>query len=151
MNKKQIFLELSYFVLILYLFFEGISKIIFRSSFSMWLQRAPFLESFHVPLTFIIPLTELILSICLIIPVTRVKALTFVIILFTCHILWIITFQTFAKPFFFFPYVEFWDGPTWTEKILVSLILIGVGLFALLSSEKRLSYKKQCSTIAGSS
>ena len=137
MNKKQIGVELAYFILVFYFFFEGISKMIAWSIFSAWLHNAPLLGTFYVPLTYIIPLTEVILSMCIIVPAARAKALLFTIVSFIGFILWVILFRTFIHTFFFYPYFDFWKNPTWMEKVLVSLLLAVIGLYALFQSGGR--------------
>lgn len=134
MKKKQIVVELAYFIFILFFFYEGISKMIAWSNFSIWLHRAPIVGPLYVLLTYAIPLTEIALSIGMIMPTTRTKALIFAMGSFFCYILWVILFRAFIHTFFFYPYFDFWKGPTWMEKVLISLLLLIIGGYTLLLS-----------------
>jgi len=134
MKKKKILIELAYFIFILFFFYEGISKMIAWSNFSIWLHRAPIIGPLYVPLTYGIPLTEVALSIGMIMPTTRTKALILAIAAFFCYILWVIVVHAFIHTLFFYPYFDFWKGPTWMEKVLVSLLLMVVGGYTLLLS-----------------
>jgi hypothetical protein len=121
-------------LLILNFFYEGIYKISYWQSFSLWLHHAPLLKQVWIPLTYLIPIGEIFLSLALLAPSYRVKALYFAIAILIIFILWIISAYLFTSRLFW-PYHAMWKKPTWMQKMLISLGLCWLAYIAVLLSK----------------
>jgi hypothetical protein len=134
MKARQIVVEVIYMILILNFFYEGIYKIAYWSSFSIWLHHAPLLKPIWVILTYAIPLGEIILALSLISPTYRLTALYISIPVLIVFILWIMGVFLFTHRLFW-PYHALWKKPTWMEKMMISLGFCWLAFIAIVFSK----------------
>jgi uncharacterized membrane protein YphA (DoxX/SURF4 family) len=133
MNANKIIPELIILMLVFYFFYEGIYKIAYWSSYSNWLHHAPLIKPFWIPLTYLIPIGEIGLSIALILPRHKIIALYMAISILLIFILWVAGAHVFSKQLFW-PFHGFWKNPTWMENILISLTLSWLSFSAIIVS-----------------
>jgi uncharacterized membrane protein YphA (DoxX/SURF4 family) len=136
MKTRQIIVEIICLILVLNFFYEGIHKIAYWSSYSVWLHYAPLLKPVWVPLTYVIPISEIILSIALLFPKYRISALNWSIFMLMVFVLWVISSYLFTHRIFW-PYHALWKKPTWMQKILISIGLCWMSLIAFLLIKKK--------------
>ena len=134
MKIRHSIADILVFLLVLDLFFEGIWKVAFWRSFSVWIHYAPFLKPVWAPLAYAIPTIEIATAISLLLSKLRQRVLVIVISLELCYILWIALFHAFSHRLCW-PYQELWKGPTWIQEAVKAL---SIGWLALIS---RLLYK----------
>ena len=127
MKTRQHIAEILLFIVVLDLFFEGIWKITFRSSFSAWLHNAPFIKPFSTPLTYAIPIVEIATALCLLVSKFRIAALNIIILLEFSYIIWIALFHAFSYRLCW-PYQEWWEKPFWIREAAIALTVAWLAL-----------------------
>lgn len=128
--------EIIVLILVLNFFYEGVYKIAYWSNYSHWLHLAPILRPFWVPLTYAIPLGEVMLSLALLIPSYRTGALYWTIVLQLAFVIWIACLLLLTS-YLFWPYHAFWKNPSWIQKALISVGLSWLALTAIILSSDR--------------
>ena len=136
MKAKKIIVEIIFMILILNFFYEGIYKIAYWNNYSVWLHHAPLLQKFWVILSFAIPLTEIGLSIALIIRPYKIRGLYLAITLLMLYVLWIMAVYLLTDRLFW-PYHAMWTKPTWMQKMIISIGLSWLGWAALVLSKEK--------------
>jgi hypothetical protein len=140
MKIRKVILELIILTLLFYFFYEGIYKIAYWSNYAIWLHRAPLIKPFWIPLTYLIPIGEIGLSIALILPQHKIMALHITISMLLFFILWVAGAHVFSTQLFW-PFHGFSKNPTWMENILISLGLCWMSFYALVVSKGGFSLK----------
>src|SRR5579859_7081513 len=136
MKQKEIVQELITFYLCLSLFYEGVYKLAYWHNFSVWLCRAPLLQSIGGPLGYIIPIGEIVLAVCLLIPATRLQSLYISLGILVVFILWVAIWTSITKRIYW-PFHGFSSRGTWREKILISLLNSWLAFTAILVTKLR--------------
>jgi len=131
MKQKEIVQEIISFYLCLSLFYEGIYKMAYWHNFSAWLHHAPLLQSVTGLLGYVIPVWEIALAVCLLIPATRVRSLYITLVILVVFILWVAIWMFFTKRIYW-PFHGLWSPATWKEKILISLLNSWLAFTAIL-------------------
>lgn len=92
--RRQYLIELVVLLLIMLLLYASFNKIFSFSFFLKDLRRSPLLQHFASPLSILIPLSEILISVLLIIPRTRrigLAGATVIMFLFTGYVVYVLT------------------------------------------------------------
>ncbi len=135
-NKfSVIILECISALLILLFIYTATSKLLSHNSFVFTLSQSPLLQQYSIPLSWIIPLTEILISCFLFIPPLRKTGLLFSVLLmtaFTVYISYMIAFT---------PRLPCSCGGvikslTWKEHLLLNISFILIAAFGWLMIKK---------------
>lgn len=120
MKMRKIIVEIICFILLMNWFYEGIYKVAYWSNFSLYMKHAPLLKPVWQVLAYGIPVGEIVLALMFIFPKQRVRALYISIGVSMVFVFWIISVYLFTNRLFW-PYHAMWKGPTWMQKMVISL------------------------------
>jgi hypothetical protein len=130
MRARTIVVEVLTFFLCLSFFYEGVYKIANWHAYAAWLHHAPLLSYVWIPLTYVIPIGEIVLAIRLIMPSYRNQSLKLAIGASLLFILWIAC-RVFSNVFIFSPFHALWPHPTWMQKALIAVLNCWMAFSAL--------------------
>jgi hypothetical protein len=137
MKIRTVIVEVLIYVLVLNFFYEGIYKIAHWHDYALWLHYAPLMKPFWVPLTYLIPIGEIALSLTLLAPSYRINALYWTITLLIIYILWLACALLFTSQLFW-PYYAPWKNTSWLQKGLISIGFSWVAFIAIVLQNSRI-------------
>jgi hypothetical protein len=148
MKTNKIIAEIICFLLVINFFYEGLHNLVHYGAYNFWLKHIPYLEKISKFASYALPFGELILSVLLIIPLSRIYALYFSLAVLICFIGYLFLSLLYS-PIFFLPFHAFWDTKyaTWFQKMIYSLTLAWLAFMAILLFKLNISVKKYLSKI----
>jgi hypothetical protein len=144
MKAKKFIVEIICLVLIVNFFYEGLYKLIHIDNYGFWVTHTPFLKSMGKPLTYVIPVGEIVLSLLFLVPSCRIFALYSTLAGLILFVLWIMGMCLFTH-FLFWPYHALWAKPNWVQKMLISIGLCWLSFTAIILSTARFLIKEHFS------
>jgi len=111
--------------------YAAVSKILDFENFQVQLGQSPVLSIFAGPLAIVVPATELILCLLLMIPKYRIIALhfsCFLMFIFTLYIILILNFTSFIPC----SCGGVLEKLSWTEHLIFNLVFVAIGLVAIV-------------------
>lgn len=122
-------------LLILLFVYTAASKLLAHNSFVFTLSQSPLLQRYSIPLSWIIPLTEILISCFLFIPRLRKTGLLFSVILMTAFTIYI-SFMIAFTPTLPCSCGGVIKSLTWKEHLLLNISFVVMALFGWLMIKK---------------
>jgi uncharacterized membrane protein YphA (DoxX/SURF4 family) len=130
MMKKKIFLIIVAILYSLLYLYSGITKLAERGDFEAQLQLIKILSSFSFVLSWLLPLLEIALSIGLLIPFLRIRAVLYSVLLMTVFTVYLLLLHSEPGPAC--GCGGFIENLTPVYHLLFNFGFIGLGLYALI-------------------
>ncbi len=148
MSVQKFIGEIICFVVALCLFYEGLYLLFRVDQFDLWLKYLPLMNKIHIPLSYVLPLVEIILALLML--WSRTRRIALLIMLVGCiGFLLYLTLSLLLSNKFFLPFHPYWTFMKWFHKMLivlsVSWLIFGLLVFKKndLRSDKRTTRAQQ--------
>jgi len=141
MKTRKITVEIICFMLLMNWFYEGVYKVAYWSSFSIYLKHAPLLKPVWQVLAYGIPVGEIALALMFLFQRQRTWALYISIGALMVFVLWVMCVYLFTG-YLFWPYHALWAKPTWVQKMLMSIAMCWLAFMSIVLSNSKMSFKK---------
>jgi hypothetical protein len=141
MKTRKMFVEVICFILLINFFYEGIYKIAYIHDYEVWLANVSLLKNYQNIFAYFLPIGEILLALCLLIPNLKIRALYAIIVVSILFVLWILSVFLF-KPQTFWPFHALWVRPSWMQKMLISLSFSWLSFIAIVLSKRSFPIKK---------
>lgn len=134
------------FLLMLCFFYEGSFLIMRRELFDLWLKYLPLMSKVHQPISFLLPVAEMLIALLIIIPRTRHRGLWLALTGCLAVLMYLVTALLFSNKFFlvFHPY---WKFMKWFHKMLLLLGVLWTVFLLLVTGAKEKAGQKPRKTV----
>ena len=146
MKTRKIIIEVICFVLLMNFFYEGIYKVAYWQQFGAYLKHAPLTRYAWQPLTYGIPIGEIVLALSFFKTSFRMRALYISIISFLLFVFWVMCSFLFTNTLFW-PFHALWAKPTWIQKMLIALGLCWMAFAAIVLLKSNPSLKRNSNSL----
>lgn len=141
MKAKSVLIEGICFLLAINFFYEGVYKLAHLDSYAYWIGCVPYLKPFKVPISYIVPLGEITLSLLLLFWKKRITSLYVSICAFVVFMLYFTLIFQFRN-LLLFPYHALWTKPSWIQVMLMTLFLTWLAFMAIIYYDRKHSKKR---------
>jgi hypothetical protein len=121
LKSNSVTLDIITFFFVTLLFYQAVYKLVDTQNYSKWLFYAPFIHKYWAKLTYIIPITQILLSGLLLIKRFRRKVFALLLMIFITYMVYLIIGQ--QKGYLVMqPYEVFWFFPKWNFMMMLNAI-----------------------------
>lgn len=131
--KRVSFTNILVGILIIYLYYMGLLKLLWFNSFHFWLKNTPPIKPLAEFLAYFVPALQLTLAGMLFSSKTRSTALSIIILKHLIYFFWIV-YLFYGTPYLIWPWQAFENN--WFYKLLEILVISWIAIWCIRSSLK---------------
>jgi len=122
MKQKVFFAEFISYLLCLIFFYDGIYKIAYWHNYATWMRHAPFIKPVWMPLTYFIPVAQIVLAVRVVMERYKVQSFYYMAAFSILFLVWLMLSILFSEKVFFPFHNIFVHVLTWREKFGFALV-----------------------------